>query len=118
MKNLLLIPLLLIMVLPLVVLIISAAGTTWEYPRLLPRFPADREEILIPRTLSTAAVPALSSLLYSLGTVLISLTITVLPARYLASAAFPGKELFQTILLLPAVISPFTFLMGVQFILL
>jgi putative spermidine/putrescine transport system permease protein len=116
MKNILLPPLLILMLIPLFVLIFATLGTTWEYPQLLPFWDFSRSLPLLKEAVQGAVGPTLSSLYYSIGTVFLTIILTIIPARYLAYADFKGIELLKTILILPAVISPFTYLMGIQFI--
>ncbi|MBI9102887.1 MAG: ABC transporter permease subunit [Spirochaetales bacterium] len=114
MKRVFTLILLILFILPVAVLLLSVSGSEWTYPAILPgQFGLN--------TLGGSSLMAIlphvfSSVLYSVVTVLTTILISILPAKYLAYSSFKNKNLFEIILLLPAVVSPFTFLMGVQFI--
>ncbi|MFW6363469.1 MAG: ABC transporter permease [Spirochaeta sp.] len=101
-------------ILPMLYMAITTLAGTWPYPRLLPatwslrawRFIADnRQQIL--RSL-------LSSTLYSLGTVLLTMLFCWLPAQFLATRRFRGRTILEALLLTPALLPAITFSMGLQ----
>lgn len=99
--------------LPLIILLISLMGSSWVYPSLIP---TGRGLSTFNSGVFRDILPdILSSLFYGIMTVLMTIFITLTPAKWLAYSDFYGKSTLETILLLPAVISPFTFLMGIQF---
>ena len=105
----------LLFLLPVVVLILQAGAPGWRFPELWPELTFDGLRFLAARPgpfLSSLA----SSLGYSLATVAVTLAMTILPAQVLAFRTFPGKNLLEGLLLLPALVPAMTFSMGLHFI--
>ena len=116
MKKLALFFLLMLFSLPLILLLISLIGSSWSYPSIIPE---GTGFFSLNKKVFTDILPdVFFSLLYGILTVIMTVLITLSPAKWLAYSDFKGKKTLEAVLLLPAVISPFTFLMGVQFIVL
>ncbi|MGE4440637.1 MAG: ABC transporter permease [Desulfomicrobium sp.] len=101
--------------LPVVVLILQAGAPGWRFPELVPELTFDGLRFLAARPGPFLKALA-SSLVYSLATVAVTLAMTILPAQVLAFRTFPGKNLLEGLLLLPALVPAMTFSMGLHFI--
>lgn len=108
--------LLLLFLLPLVILLISLLGSSWVYPSLIPT--GKGLSPIISSVIRDILPDIISSLFYGILTVFMTVLISLSPAKWIAYSDFYGKSTLETVLLLPAVISPFTFLMGIQFLVL
>jgi len=105
----------LLFLLPIIVLILQAGAPGWRYPELMPELTFDGLRFLAARPGPFLSALA-SSLGYSLATVAVTLAMTILPAQVLAFRTFPGKNLLEGLLLLPALVPAMTFSMGLHFI--
>jgi putative spermidine/putrescine transport system permease protein len=105
----------LLFLLPVVVLILQAGAPGWRFPELMPELTFDGLRFLAARPEPFLRALA-SSLGYSLTTVAATLAMTILPAQVLAFRTFPGKNLLEGLLLLPALVPAMTFSMGLHFI--
>lgn len=105
----------LIFLLPVVVLVLQAGAPGWRFPELWPQMSLDGLRFLATRPQPFLTALA-SSLVYSLATVAVTLVMTILPAQVLAFRIFPGKNLLEGLLLLPALVPAMTFSMGLHFI--
>ncbi len=106
----------LLFLVPVVVLILQAGAPGWRFPELVPELTFDGLRVLAARPGPFLTALA-SSLGYSLATVAVTLAMTILPAQVLAFRTFPGKNLLEGLLLLPALVPAMTFSMGLHFIL-
>ena len=105
----------LLFLLPVAVLILQAGAPGWRFPELWPELTFDGLRFLAARPGPFLTALA-SSLGYSLATVAVTLAMTILPAQVLAFRTFPGKNLLEGLLLLPALVPAMTFSMGLHFI--
>ena len=105
----------LLFLLPVIVLILQAGAPGWRFPELWPELTFDGLRFLAARPGPFLTALA-SSLGYSLATVAVTLAMTFLPAQVLAFRTFPGKNLLEGLLLLPALVPAMTFSMGLHFI--
>ena len=105
----------LMFLLPVVVLVLQAGAPGWRFPELWPQMSLDGLRFLAARPQSFLTALA-TSLVYSLATVAVTLVMTILPAQVLAFRTFPGKNLLEGLLLLPALVPAMTFSMGLHFI--
>lgn len=105
----------LLFLLPVIVLILQAGAPGWRFPELWPELTFDGLRFLAARPGPFLTALA-SSLGYSLATVAVTLAMTILPAQMLAFRTFPGKNLLEGLLLLPALVPAMTFSMGLHFI--
>lgn len=101
---------------PVLVLLLYAASSSWSFPQV---FPAEYDL----RSLSylwlyrkDIAVSLLSSCCYSLGTIFVTLLMTILPAKLFAKSDFYGKTVLEGFFLAPALIPPMAFAMGAHYI--
>lgn len=100
---------------PVLILIVQAGAPGWRYPELWPDMTLDAALPILARPRPFAHA-ILSSLGYSLATVLTTLAITATTARVLAFATFRGKSLLEGLFLLPALVPAMTFAMGLHFV--
>ncbi len=89
----------------------------WKYPDLLPRSYSFRAVEFLVKNITPISLSLLSSLSFSILSVLFSLIITILPASYLARNEFPGKNILEALLLSPVLIPSITFSMGIHWVL-
>jgi len=105
----------LLFLLPVLVLMLQAGAPGWRFPQLWPELTFDGVRFLTARP-PPFLTALFSSLGYSVATVALTLAMTILPAQVLAFRSFPGKNLFEGLLLLPALVPAMTFSMGLHFI--
>ncbi|MBP9943840.1 MAG: ABC transporter permease subunit [Desulfomicrobium sp.] len=105
----------LLFLLPVAVLVLQAGAPGWRFPELWPELTFDGLRFLAARP-GPFLTSLASSLGYSLATVAVTLAMTILPAQVLAFRTFPGKNLLEGLLLLPALVPAMTFSMGLHFI--
>lgn len=112
----LLIPLafVLVFVLPIVVLALNALSSSWAFPEVVPAVFDLRSVRYLRQHAADIGFSLLSSCLYSFGTILLTIVLTILPAKLFARNDFPGKNLLEGLLLAPALLPPMTFAMGVH----
>lgn len=101
--------------LPLVLLLFNAFSSSWAYPDVLPKDHDLRALRYLVRHGGDIALALGASTLYSLATVLLTLVITIVPAKLFARREFSGKSLLEGLLLVPALLPPMVFAMGAHF---
>lgn len=107
--------LLLLFGLPVLVLALQAAAPGWHYPDLLPRHPDWGGVAAMLRSPEPMLTALLSSLGYSLATVVLTIAMTLGPARLLAGASFRGRHALEGLLLTPALVPAMTYSMGLHY---
>ena len=103
-------------VLPVAALLLQAGAPGWRYPDIIP--PGLSWDGLM-QTLERPGPMLLSlgsSVAYSLATVVLTVAMTLAPARFLAHASFRGKHLLEGLLLTPALVPAMTYSMGLHFV--
>ncbi len=106
--------LVLVFVLPLLVLAGYALAPGWRFPALIPETLDFRSFEFLLREHDSLARHMLSSLVYSLTTVFVTLAMCYAPARIMARMEFGGRNLLEGFLLAPALVPPMTFAMGLH----
>lgn len=103
-------------VFPLGVLGLYAASSAWSFPDVLPASFDLRSlnYLLVHR--SDIAVSLAASCGYSFGAVVVTLLLTILPAKLFARTRFTGKQFLEGLFLAPALIPPMAFAMGAHYI--
>ncbi|MBM9606528.1 ABC transporter permease [Desulfopila inferna] len=100
---------------PLIVLLLYAVSSAWMFPQINPTdfdlrsisyLLAHKEDIILSLFISCA---------YSFATVLLTLVLTVLPAKLFARTSFTGKAFLEGLFLAPALIPPMAFAMGAHY---
>ncbi len=100
-----------VFVVPVGLLGLQSLAGSWSYPDLLPSvLTMDYWGRLVSR--NNLLIPLLSSFLYSLGAVLLSLVLTLPAAASLARDRIPARDLWELLLLTPAVIPAVTTALG------
>lgn len=102
--------------LPLGVLALYAMAPGWRYPDLLPAEYDLRSFEFLTSQAGPVSRHMLSSLAYSLLTVLLSFVLCIAPAHHFARRSFKGKTLLEGLFLAPALVPAMTFSMGVHFL--
>jgi putative spermidine/putrescine transport system permease protein len=103
-------------VLPVVVLLFQAGAPGWRYPDIIP---PDLSWDGLMQTMERPGPMLISlgsSVAYSLATVVMTVAMTLTPARFLAHASFRGKNLLEGLLLTPALVPAMTYSMGLHFV--
>ena len=98
--------------LPIAYLLIRSLGGLWFFPDLLPRTWNFRGLNYLVTNSEPILRSLLSSLLYSLATILLSFLCSIAPARVLARRNFPGKIVLESLLLAPLLIPAIVFSLG------
>lgn len=111
-----LLALFLLFVLPVVVLLLTSLAPTWRFPDVWPQTFSFRGITYLIRHHEQILVSLGSSFVFSLLTVLTTLTMCLFPAAAFARIDFSGKALLEGLLLTPALVPPMTFAMGLHFI--
>ncbi len=101
---------------PLVVLALYSLSSSWSYPQIIPVQLDWRSFAYLADHFGNIVVSLLSSCAYSLAAVMMTLLMTILPARFFAGGDFAGKTLLEGLLLAPALIPPMAFAMGAHFL--
>ena len=101
-----------IFVFPLLVLFFYAVSSSWSFPEVVPAEYDLRSFIFFWLHKKDIGVSLLASCTYSFGAVLLTLLLTILPAKIFARVDFPGKTVLEGLLLAPALIPPMAFAMG------
>jgi putative spermidine/putrescine transport system permease protein len=101
-----------ITIIPLIYLMVSSLAGPWPFPQLLPQTWTARGQRFIFLNLEDIIQSLGSSLGFSLGTVLLALGWTWLPAKFLAYNQFRLKPLLESLVLAPAVLPTITFAPG------
>jgi putative spermidine/putrescine transport system permease protein len=108
--------LVLFFVLPVIVLILTSLAPGWRFPDVWPdEFSLQGIAYLIQHH-EQILTSLGSSLVFSLLTVLTTLSMCLIPAARFARSEFPGKALLEGMLLTPALVPPMTFAMGLHFL--
>lgn len=103
-------------IIPPLLLIVNIFTGYWRYPNLLPETLSLRVINFIARNYNSIILSLISSLLFSMSTVVLSFILTFLPASILARYEFRGRFVVESILLSPVLIPAITFSMGVHWI--
>ncbi len=106
----------LIFVFPVLVLVFYAASSAWAFPEVIPSAYDLRSLTYLWIHRGDIAVSLFSSCGYSFGAILVTLLLTVLPAKLFARTCFTGKTLLEGLFLAPALIPPMAFAMGAHYI--
>ncbi|MBN2443938.1 MAG: ABC transporter permease subunit [Spirochaetales bacterium] len=104
----------LLFILPLFIIGIYSISGLWHYPEIIPHTFNIRAFLYIQQQAPLILGSLLSSLFYSLCTVLLTFFITVLPAYAFARNHFRFKSILENLLLAPALLPPITFSMGIH----
>lgn len=99
---------------PLVVLMFHAFAARWPYPALLPEIWSFRGMRFLVRNAGGIVTAILSSFVYSLATVFLSLFLSIAPDRVLARYDFRGRLLLEALLLSPVLVPAITYGMGIH----
>lgn len=105
-----------IFLLPLAVLLVYSLASRWQYPDLLPAGLSLRAYKYVLTYLPDITLRLFTTTAYSICTVAASLFISYFPARVLAYSDFPGKHIVSSFLLVPALLPPVTFAVGIHII--
>ncbi len=105
----------LVFVSPLVVLLLYAASSSWSFPDVLPASLDARSISYLLQHKNDIALSMLVSCGYSFAAVLVTLLLTVLPAKVFARTVFSGKMVLEGLFLAPALIPPMAFAMGAHY---
>ena len=100
--------------LPLGFLVVSAFAGPWRFPALLPQDWSFRGLEFAAREASGILRSLAVSFGYSVGTVVLTLLMSWLPAKFLARHRFRGQHLVDAMLLAPALVPAITFALGLQ----
>ncbi|GAB7023011.1 ABC transporter permease [Salidesulfovibrio brasiliensis] len=99
---------------PLLVLAAYVASPGWTWPELVPgRFDTHAVEYLLSQY-PVITRHMLSSVAYSLATVVVTFCLSIFPAHHFARHDFAGKTFLEGLLLAPALVPSMTFSMGVH----
>ena len=112
-------PLTVVMVLflsPVLLLGLYAVAGRWSFPFLLPQTFSGRAFAFLVNNRERIGLSLLSSLSYSLVTVLFTFLISVAPARVLARYRFRGALVIEAFLLAPVLVPSIAFAMGVHYL--
>ncbi len=115
-KRIFIVSLLLFFALPPVVLLIYSFAPVWNYPDVVPkRFGMDSFNFVF-RQRYDVVLSIVSSLGYSLTTVLFTIIITILPAQVFARKNFKGRVFLETVLIAPALLPSMSYAMGAHYV--
>lgn len=106
----------LIFLFPLLVIVLYAASSSWTFPQVVPGEYDLRSITYLWVHKSDISASLLSSCWYSFGTILVTLLMTILPAKLFARKDFNGKIVLEGLFLAPALIPPMAFAMGAHYI--
>jgi len=101
--------------LPPVLLCIYAFSQNWPYPQLLPSSLSLHSFNYIISQNHAIIVALGSSFLYSFTAVILTLTISLLPARLFAWHKFRGRIILESLLITPALLPAMLFAMGAHY---
>lgn len=101
---------------PPIFLIIHSVAGLWRFPNIIPEDINLRIINFILRNYRSITLSLISSILFSLSTVVLSFIFTFLPASLLARYEFRGRFIVESLLLSPALIPAITFSMGIHWI--
>ncbi len=100
---------------PLVVLLLYAASSSWSFPDILPAAFDSRSIDYLFQHKKDIGLSMLVSCGYSFAAILVTLLITLLPAKVFARTSFSGKMVLEGLFLAPALIPPMAFAMGAHY---
>lgn len=103
-------------ILPVAVLLLYTFSSAWSWPDVMPQKFDSRGVAYLAGHGLDIAYHLLYSCLYSLGTVIFTLLITIFPAKLFARTDFLGKQLLEGLFLAPALIPPMAFAMGAHYL--
>ncbi|MCG8571083.1 MAG: ABC transporter permease subunit [Spirochaetes bacterium] len=116
MKNRLIIFILLILfVFPVFILFIQSFAVIWRWPHLLPEKWSLHAIIFIAKQNKQIITSLLTSTLYSLTVILLTIIMTYLPAKVFATQQFSGKKILEILLLAPAILPFMAFSLGAHY---
>lgn len=101
--------------LPAALLFIYAFSGPWPYPQIFPSLFSLRSLDYVVSQKEKIFFSLASSFAYSVAAVMLSMTITLLPARLFAWKKFKGKILLESILITPALLPAMLFSMGAHY---
>lgn len=104
-----------IFVFPVFVLVVYSFSSSWSFPEIIPDILDLRSYRFVWVHKADISVSLLSSFVYSFGTVILTLFLTILPAKVFARVDFRGKHILEGLFLAPALIPPMAFAMGVHY---
>ncbi|WP_462325015.1 ABC transporter permease [Desulfoplanes sp.] len=110
----LLVLLIVVFVLPLLVLAGYSLAPQWRFPSLIPETFDPRSFAFLIREYDPLMRHLISSVTYSLITVIVTLAMCYAPAKVMARVEFAGRHLLEGFLLAPALVPPMTFAMGLH----
>jgi len=102
-------------VFPVFVLVIYSFSSSWSFPEILPESFDLRSYRFLLAHKADIGLSLLSSCAYSFGTIIVTLLLTILPAKVFARVSFRGKHILEGLFLAPALIPPMAFAMGVHY---
>lgn len=102
----------LVFVFPVLVLFFYAASSSWAFPEVVPAKYDLRSLTFFWLHKNDIGLSLLTSCAYSFSTVLLTLVMTIMPAKIFARVHFPGKTALEGLFLAPALIPPMAFAMG------
>lgn len=106
----------LVFLLPALVLGVVSVAPGWRFPQVWPDTFSLKGVAYLLRHQERILGALLSSFLFSLATVGVTLCMCLKPAALFARQTFPGKALLEGLLLTPALVPPMTFAMGLHFL--
>lgn len=101
---------------PVFILILLSVSGIWRYPNLLPESLSLRSISFLQKNMGDILLSILSSITYSIMTVILSLLLTILPASFLARDNMKGKVILEALLISPVLIPAITYSMGIHWI--
>lgn len=101
---------------PLLILLVNAGATRWSYPALLPDGWSPRGLRFLIQNAKGITLAILSSFVYSIAVVALSLLVCLAPARVLARERFRGVRVLEAMLLSPVLVPAITYGMGVHYV--
>jgi putative spermidine/putrescine transport system permease protein len=101
---------------PLGVLVLYAFSSSWKFPDIIPKMFDLRSFRFFSDNITGITGSIMSSMLYSVCTVLFTFILTVMPASVFAREEFRLKGFVEGLLLAPALIPAMAFSMGLQFV--
>lgn len=101
--------------LPIALLSVYTFSQSWPYPRLLPSSLSLHSFNYILSQKYEILASLGSSFLYSVSSVILAFTITLLPARIFAWRRFRGRIILESILITPALLPAMLFAMGAHY---
>ena len=107
--------LVLVFLAPLTVLFLYALSGTWRYPALTPQTYSLRGVLFLTRNGTAILRSLLSSVAYSVLTVVVSFAVCVLPASLLARYEFRGRIALESVFLSPVLVPAITFAVGIHY---